>query len=91
MWGYHLKRRGRWWHYFPAVPERYLDVGRRRHICFSLKTQDFAVAKVKASQISVDLDAEWQRAVKLGISLKSQSAAKRYAAGQKMLTRRRCG
>ena len=70
MWGHHLKRRGRWWHYFRAVPERYRDVEQRREICFSLKTQDFAVAKVKASQISVDLDAEWERSVELGVSHK---------------------
>ncbi len=87
MWGHHLKRRGRWWYYFRAVPERYRDVERRREICFSLKTQDFAVAKVKASQISVDLDAEWERSVELGVSLKSQSAAKRYAAAVSAQTR----
>ncbi len=51
MWGHHLKRRGRWWHYFRAVPERYRDVEARREVCFSLKTQDFAEAKVKASRI----------------------------------------
>jgi len=80
MWGHHLKRRGRWWHYFRAVPERYRDVEARREICFSLRTQDFSEAKLKAAQISFDLDTEWQRAAELGASLKSQSAVKRYAA-----------
>ena len=80
MWGYHLKQRGRWWHYFRAVPVRYRDVEPRREICFSLRTQDFAVAKMQAARISLDLDAEWQRAVELGTSLKNQSAAVRYAA-----------
>ncbi|MDA7426754.1 DUF6538 domain-containing protein [Thalassococcus lentus] len=79
MWGRHLKRRGRWWHYFRAVPERYRDVEARREICFSLRTQDFSEAKAKAAQISLDLDAEWQRSVELGASLISQSAVKRYA------------
>ena len=38
------------------------------------------MAKMKASQISIDLDAEWQRTVDLGVSLTNKSAAKRYAA-----------
>lgn len=80
MWGHHLKRRSRWWHYFRAVPLRYRNVEARREICFSLRTQDFAAAKVKAAQISADLDDEWQRALELGVSLENQSAAKRYAA-----------
>lgn len=79
MWGRHLKRRGDWWHYFRAVPERYRDVEARREICFSLRTQYLSEAKAKAAQISWDLVAEWQRAAELGVSLKSQSAAKRYA------------
>lgn len=80
MWGHHLKRRGRWWHYFRSVPERFRDVEARREICFSLRTQNFAEAKVKASQIFVDLDKEWQRSDLLGVSLKSNSAATRYTA-----------
>jgi hypothetical protein len=88
MWGHHLKRRGRWWHYYRAVPERYRDLEHRREICFSLRTQDFADAKVKAAQISLDLEVEWQRASELGVSLKSQSAAKRYAAAVAVQTSR---
>ena len=80
MWGYHLKRRGRWWHYFRSVPERYRDVETRKEVCFSLRTQDFSEAKLKAARVSADLDHEWQRALELGVSLESQSAAKRYAA-----------
>lgn len=52
MWGHHLKRCGRWWYYFRAVPVRYRDV------CFSLLTQDFSEAKLKAAKISADLDRE---------------------------------
>ena len=51
MWGHNLKRRGRWWHYYRAVPERYANVEARREVCFSLRTQDFAEAKLKAAQI----------------------------------------
>lgn len=80
MWGHHLKRRGCWWHYFRAVPARFKEVEARREICFSLRTQDFSEAKIKAAQISADLDREWSRAQELGVSLQSQSAAKRYAA-----------
>lgn len=46
MWGHHLKRRGRWWHYFRSVPERYRDVEVRRETSFSLRTQDFIEAKI---------------------------------------------
>lgn len=80
MWGLHLKRRGKWWHYYRQVPERFRDVEPRGQICFSLRTQDLSVAKLKAAQISLDLEQEWSRAVALGTSLKSQNAAKRYAA-----------
>lgn len=80
MWGHHLKQRGRWWHYFRAVPARFREVEARREVCFSLRTQDFSEAKMKAARISADLDHEWKRALELGVSLKSQSAAKRYAA-----------
>jgi len=80
MWGHHLKRRGRWWHYFRSVPERYRDVETRKEVCFSLRTQNFSEAKLKAARVSADLDHEWQRALELGVSLENQSAAKRYAA-----------
>jgi hypothetical protein len=45
-----------------------------------LKTTDFFEAKLRAAQISRDLEQEWSRAVELGVSLESQDAARRYAA-----------
>jgi hypothetical protein len=41
MWGLHLKKRGRRWHYCRAVPDRFRDVDNRRLISFSLRTCDF--------------------------------------------------
>ncbi len=80
MWGHHLKQRGQWWHYYRAVPERFRHVEARSQICFSLRTRDFSEAKVKAAQISFDLEQEWQRAAELGVSIESHDAAKRFAA-----------
>ncbi|WP_367180201.1 DUF6538 domain-containing protein [uncultured Tateyamaria sp.] len=80
MWGQHLKQRGRWWHYYRAVPNRFRDVDARTQICFALKTTDFFEAKLRAAQISRDLEQEWSRAVELGVSLESKDAARSYAA-----------
>ena len=80
MWGHHLKRRGQWWHYYRAVPERFRDVEDRVQICFSLRTRDFSEAKLKAAQISYDLEDQWLQSVALGVSLKGQRAADRFAA-----------
>ena len=52
MWGLHLKKRGRWWHYYRAVPERFRDVDNRHLISFSLRTCDFTQAKLLAAQVS---------------------------------------
>ena len=80
MWGQHLKRRGRWWHYYRAVPRDFHDVQSRRLISFSLKVQDFSEAKLKAAQISLELEREWANARSRGVSLKSRDLAERYAA-----------
>ncbi|SNZ20064.1 DUF6538 domain-containing protein [Cohaesibacter gelatinilyticus] len=80
MWGLHLKRRSKWWYYYRAVPKQYRDVEARSQICFSLKTSDFSKAKLRAAQISADLEEEWQKAVDLGISLSSRNEARRYEA-----------
>ena len=55
MWGNHLKQRGKWWHYYRAVPNRFRDVDMRSQICFALKTTDFFEAKLRAAQISRDV------------------------------------
>lgn len=80
MWGLHLKRRGKWWHYYRAVPTRFQNVDARSQICFALKTTDYYEAKLCAARISRDLERDWERAVELGVSLKSKDAAQRYAA-----------
>lgn len=80
MWGHHLKRRGRWWHYYRAVPREFHDVESRRLISFSLKVQDFSEAKLKAAQISLDLEREWAEAKSRGVSLNSRDLAERYGA-----------
>lgn len=80
MWGRHLKRRGNWWHYYRAVPERFRNVEARAQICFSLKTTDLSAAKAKAAQISFELEQEWVNALERGVSLSSSDTATRYAA-----------
>ena len=65
MWGQHLKQRGKWWHYYRSVPNRFRDVDARSQICFALKTTDFFEAKLRAAQISRDLEQKWSRAVEL--------------------------
>ncbi|WP_127045952.1 DUF6538 domain-containing protein [Pseudorhodobacter sp. E13] len=80
MWGLHLKKRGRWWHYYRAVPERCRDVDDRRLICFSLRTTDFTQAKLLAAQVSSDLERDWQRSIENGKSLASINHAERYGA-----------
>ncbi len=80
VWGQHLKRKGRWFHYYRAVPKRFADVERRQLISFSLKTCDFAEAKLKAAQVSLDLDRQWEAAVVQGHSLTSNNLNERYRA-----------
>jgi integrase len=80
MWGLHLKQKGRWWHYYRSVPRTYHDVDTRRLISFSLKTSDFAEAKLKAARFSIQLDEEWQAAKARGVSLVSQDAVEKYKA-----------
>lgn len=80
MWGLHLKQKGSWWHYYRSVPKTYHDVDVRRLISFSLKTSDFAVAKLRAAQFSIQLDEEWQAAKARGVSLVTQDAGLKYQA-----------
>ncbi len=80
MWGLHLKKKGRWWHYYRSVPKTYHDVDVRRLISFSLKTSDFAEAKLKAAQFSIQLDEEWKAAKARGVSLVSKDAVTKYQA-----------
>ena len=79
-WGLHLKKRGNWWHYYRSRPVPYEDVEPRALISFSLKTRDFAEAKMMAAQISHDLELEWREQKARGVSLRSQDAATRFAA-----------
>ncbi len=78
MWGTHLKQKGRWWHYYRAVPREFADVDRRTLISFTLKTGDFVQAKRKAAEISAQLEQEWALAKARGVSLTAQDAAQRY-------------
>ena len=80
MWGQHVKRRGRWWHYHRAVPRDFHNVESRRLISLSLKIQEFSKAKLKVAQISLYLEREWADAKLRGVSLKSRDLAERYAA-----------
>ncbi len=80
MWGLHLKQKGRWWHYYRSVPKIYHDVDARRLISFSLKTNNFAEAKLRAAQFSIQLDDEWLVAKERGVSLVAQDAAAKYQA-----------
>jgi hypothetical protein len=75
MWGQHVKRRGRWWHYYRATPKAFCVVERRKVITFALRTSDVAQAKLQAAQISLDFDAAWADALRRGLSLCSQDAA----------------
>ena len=78
MHGRHLKKRGRWWHYYRNRPQRYADVEARSVITFALRTTSLSEAKLKAAEISLDLERQWESAALRGVSLLSQSASKRY-------------
>jgi integrase len=80
MHGRHLRRRGRWWHYYRNRPARYKDIEPRPVITFALRTCCISEAKLKAAQISQDLERQWEDAKNRGVSLNSQSASTRYAA-----------
>jgi len=80
MRAHHLKKIGENWHYQRRRPKAFEDVESRSLIRFSLKTRDFNEARVKASQISLDLDRQWQDAKQRGISLRSHNEAERYSA-----------
>jgi site-specific recombinase XerD len=86
MWGLHLKQKSSWWHYYRSVPRTYHDVDARRLISFSLKTSDFAEAKLKAARFSIQLDEEWQAAKARGVSLVSQDAVAKYQAAAEVQT-----
>ena len=79
MHGRHIKKRGQRWHYYRNRPKQYEDVESRSVITFSLKTNNVSEAKLKAAQISQDLEKQWEAAKLRGVSLKSQSDVKQYA------------
>ncbi len=80
MWGLHLKKRGDWWHYYRAIPVKFRDIEEKNLISFTLNTRNFSEAKLKAAQISTDLESEWQKAKERGVSLSSQNIARQYQA-----------
>ncbi len=80
MHGLHLKRRGNRWHYYRNRPRRFADVEPRAVITFALGTDSLSAAKLKAVQISHDLEQQWQNALERGVSLRGQDEARRYAA-----------
>ncbi|MDA9009456.1 hypothetical protein N9K16_05810 [Alphaproteobacteria bacterium] len=80
MWGQHLKKRGDWWHYYRATPVEYRDVEEKSLISFSLKTQSYSAAKLKAAEISLSLERRWKEAKSQSLSLRSKNLSKRYSA-----------
>jgi hypothetical protein len=70
----HLKKKGRWWHYYRAVPQEFADVERKRLISFTLKTGDFTKAKRQAADISARLEAEGSDAALTGSGAGSRAA-----------------
>lgn len=80
MWGMHLKQKGRWWHYYRAVPREFQDVERRKLISFSLKTGDFVEARRRAAEISAEMEQDWRDAKARGVSLCAQDSVERYRA-----------
>jgi len=80
MQGLHMRRRGVRWHYFRHRPKRYLDIEPRPIITFALGTTNFTEAKLKAAQITQDLERQWEQAKQRGVSLHSQSMSRQYTA-----------
>lgn len=80
MHGRHLRKRGRWWHYYRNRPKRYADVEQRPVITFALRTMCISEAKLKAAQISKELESKWAEACERGKSLTSENAQQRYSA-----------
>jgi len=79
MHGRHIKKRGQKWHYYRNRPKQYQDIEPRSVITFSLRTNNVSEAKLKAAQISQDLEKQWESAKMRGVSLKSESATKQYS------------
>ncbi len=79
MHGRHIKKRGQKWHYYRNRPKRFDDVEMRSVITFSLHTSSVSEAKLKAAQISHDLEKQWMEAQSRGVSLVSQSKGQQYA------------
>ena len=79
MHGRHIKKRGQRWHYYRNRPKQFDDVEPRSVITFSLRTTCVSEAKLKAAQISHDLEKQWTDAKIRGLSLVSQSASLQYA------------
>ena len=80
MHGKHLRRRGQWWHYYRNRPKRYADVEARPVITFALRTTSISEAKLRAAEISYDLEQRWEETRRRGISLSSQSENIRHTA-----------
>lgn len=74
MHGRHIKKRGQKWHYYRNRPKQNDDVEPRSVIIFSLQTVCVSEAKLKAAQISHDLEMQWLEVRARGVSLISQSA-----------------
>lgn len=80
MWGQHLKKKGRWWHYYRAVPREFSDHETKSLISFSLKTSDLKEARRMAANISFELDQKWREAAERNLSLKADHKLERYQA-----------
>mgnify|MGYP000595584837 CR=1 FL=1 len=78
MHGKHLRRRGQWWHYYRNRPKRYENVEFRPIITFALRTTSTSEAKLKAAEISCELERQWEDAKRRRVSLSSQIATESY-------------
>ncbi|MEL6688433.1 MAG: DUF6538 domain-containing protein, partial [Pseudomonadota bacterium] len=79
MHGRHLKKRGQRWHYYRNRPKRFADIEPRAVITFSLRTDCLSDAKLKAAQISKDLDEQWREAQLRGKILANRASTERFA------------
>ena len=88
MRGLHLKQRRGWWYYQRCVPDRYKSVDSSGLITFALKTRNLSEAKLRAAEISLELEEKWDSALEQGEPLQDHKPEKRFQAAKKMQKKR---
>ena len=78
MWGLHLKQRRGWWYYQRRVPELYRAIDTARAISFALKTKELSEAKLRAAQMSLELEEKWAIAFEQGEVVSDTLQEKRF-------------